>query len=91
MRRRSSWHTAVLPDYALSAYGTSLYRVYKYHSAHPPWLHIRLDFELERELFKEAGVQELSIGLTDCESGERRERIFYIKGSEGESEVEKGK
>ena len=50
-----------------------------------------LVFELERELFKEAGVQELSIGLTDCESGERRERIFYIKGSEGESEVEKGK
>ncbi|MDE7342234.1 MAG: serine/threonine protein kinase [Lachnospiraceae bacterium] len=43
-----------------------------------------LVFELERELFKEAGVQELSIGLTDCESGERRERIFYIKGSEGE-------
>lgn len=43
-----------------------------------------LVFELERELFREAGVQELSIGLTDCESGERRERIFYIKGSGGE-------
>ncbi|MCM1155948.1 MAG: serine/threonine protein kinase [Roseburia sp.] len=38
-------------------------------------------FELERELFERQGMQELSISLTDCESGERRERIFYIRGS----------
>lgn len=41
-----------------------------------------LVFELERELFGSAGVQELSIGLTDCGTGERRERVFYIQGSE---------
>lgn len=43
-----------------------------------------LVFELERELFGEAGVKELSIGLTDCETGEKRERVFYIQGSGGE-------
>lgn len=43
-----------------------------------------LVFELERELFGETGVQELSIGLTDCETGEKRERVFYIQGSGGE-------
>ncbi|MBD5458737.1 MAG: serine/threonine protein kinase [Lachnospiraceae bacterium] len=43
-----------------------------------------LVFELERELFGEAGIQELSIGLTDRETGEKRERVFYIQGSGGE-------
>lgn len=55
--------------------------VIRYDSVYP--LEGNLVFELERELFKDARVQELSIGLTDCESGERRERVFYIQGSEG--------
>lgn len=42
-----------------------------------------LVFELERELFGDEGIQELSIGLTDCGTGERRERIFYIQGDRG--------
>lgn len=40
-----------------------------------------LIFELEQELFGDFGVKELSIGLTDCETGEKRERLFYIQGS----------
>lgn len=37
-------------------------------------------FELEQELYGKEGAFELSIGLTDCVTGERRERIFYIQG-----------
>lgn len=60
--------------------------VIRYDSVYP--LEGNLVFELERELFKETGVQELSIGLMDCESGERRERVFYIQRS---AEVEQNK
>lgn len=42
-----------------------------------------LVFELERELFGDEGIQELSIGLTDCGTGKRRERVFYIQGDGG--------
>lgn len=40
-------------------------------------------FELEQKLFEGKGIHTLSISLTDSESGDRRERIFYIKGKEG--------
>ena len=40
-----------------------------------------LVFELEKKLFQTEGVKELSVSLTDCESGEKQERIFYIQGS----------
>ncbi|MDE5932757.1 MAG: serine/threonine protein kinase, partial [Lachnospiraceae bacterium] len=56
--------------------------VIRYDSVYP--IESNLVFELERELFGEEGIRELSIGLTDCETGERRERVFYIQGSGGE-------
>lgn len=37
-------------------------------------------FGLEQELFREDEIFELSVGLTDCATGRRRERIFYIRG-----------
>lgn len=40
--------------------------------------------ELERKLFDTQGIQELSVSLTDCESGEKRERVFYIQGGNEE-------
>ncbi len=46
-------------------------------------------FELEKKLFDRGGRQELSISLTDCETGKRRERIFSIEGGGCEGE-EKG-
>lgn len=39
-------------------------------------------FELEKKLFDTGGRQELSISLTDCETGRKRERVFSIKGGE---------
>lgn len=42
-------------------------------------------FELEQELFREDGTFELSVGLTECATGRRRERIFYIQGGGAES------
>jgi len=52
--------------------------VIRYDSIYTP--EGNLVFELEQELFGKEGVQELSIGLTDCETGVRRERVFYIQG-----------
>lgn len=37
-------------------------------------------FELEQKLFTGEGIKELGISLTDSETGERQERIFYIQG-----------
>lgn len=37
-------------------------------------------FELEQKLFTGEGIKELVISLTDCDTGERQERIFYIQG-----------
>lgn len=39
-----------------------------------------LVFELEKELFDGEGTQELSVALTDCMTGERKERTFYLQG-----------
>lgn len=39
-----------------------------------------LIFELGQELFAKAGVQELTVSLTDCVTGKRQERIFYLAG-----------
>lgn len=39
-----------------------------------------LVFELEQELFSKEGTQELSLCLTDCTTGERKERVFYLQG-----------
>lgn len=41
-----------------------------------------LVFELEQKLFTEEGIKELGISLTDSETGEKQERIFYIQGIE---------
>lgn len=41
-----------------------------------------LVFELEQKLFTGEGIKELGISLTDSETGERQERIFYIQGVE---------
>jgi hypothetical protein len=48
---------------------------------------------MKQELFEKEGLFELSVGLTDCETGEKQERIFYIRGGgpEGAAEAEKGK
>ncbi len=40
-----------------------------------------LIIELEPQLFPLEGIQALSVSLTDCGSGEKRERIFYIQRS----------
>lgn len=39
-----------------------------------------LIFELEQELFSKEGMQELSVCLTDCATGEKKERVFYLQG-----------
>ncbi len=65
--------------------------IIRYDSAYKP--EGNLLFELEQELFEKEGLFELSVGLTDCETGEKQERIFYIRGGgpEGAAEAEKGK
>ncbi len=55
--------------------------VIRYDSVYTPDGNLLL--ELKQELFGEEGIQELSVGLTDCETGKRRERIFYIRGGSG--------
>lgn len=41
-----------------------------------------LVFELEQKLFAGDDMHELSISLTNIETGERQERIFYLQGAE---------
>lgn len=43
-----------------------------------------LVFELEEELFDGAGMQELSVALTDCLTGQKKERVFYLQGQSKE-------
>lgn len=57
--------------------------VIRYNSVYTP--EGNLLFELEQDLFRKEGLLELSVGLTDCATGERRERIFYIQGGGAES------
>lgn len=52
--------------------------VIRYDSIYTP--EGNLLFGLEQELFREDEIFELSVGLTDCATGRRRERIFYIQG-----------
>lgn len=57
--------------------------VIRYDSVYTP--EGNLLFELEQELFQKEELFELSVGLTNCETGEMRERIFYIQGGEAGS------
>lgn len=52
--------------------------VIRYDSIYKP--EGNLLFELEQELYGKEDAYELSIGLTDCATGKKRERIFYIQG-----------
>lgn len=39
-------------------------------------------FEVKKDLFEKDSLQELSITLTDCATGEKRERVFSIRGTD---------
>lgn len=70
----------VLPVIVYNKQGQKL--VIQYDSVYNP--QGNLVFELEQELFEKQGMQELSVSLTDCITGERKERIFYLQSKNGQ-------
>lgn len=73
---RASGRETPLPVVVYNQQGQKV--IIRYDSVYSP--EGNLLFELEQDLLQKEGVFELSIGLTDCATGKRRERIFYIKG-----------
>lgn len=45
-----------------------------------------LVFELEQKLFAGEDIRELSISLTNIETGEKQERIFYLQGADDKNQ-----
>lgn len=68
---------APLPVIVYNAQGQKL--VIRYGSVYKTEENLLL--ELEKELFDKENIQELTISLTDSVTGERRERVFYIQGT----------
>lgn len=73
---RENGAETVLPVIVYNKQGQKL--VIQYDSVYNP--QGNLVFELEQELFDQEGIQELSVCLTDCTTGEKKERIFYLQG-----------
>ncbi|MCM1088614.1 MAG: serine/threonine protein kinase [Muribaculaceae bacterium] len=67
---------APLPVIVYNTQGQKM--IIRYDSVYTPEGNLIL--ELDEELFAKENIQELSVSLTDCLTGERQERIFYVTG-----------
>lgn len=67
---------AVLPVLVYNKQGQKI--VIRYDSIYETQGNLVL--ELEEKLFAGEGMQELSVALTDCSTGQKKERIFYLQG-----------
>ncbi|MCM1145190.1 MAG: serine/threonine protein kinase [Blautia sp.] len=67
---------APLPVIVYNTQGQKM--IIRYDSVYTPEGNLIL--ELDEELFAKENIQELSVSLTDCLTGERQERIFYVMG-----------